>query len=240
VYVSSNIHVAGYHYIADRSVTASDHGVVYIDASLSGAPLKHHAKAGKLGEYVGLSKKGKVTLQSVSPGHLAGALRLKLSAITTTAFETSGGPWQSPLRVSAPITCTYGYGTCHGSEAHDGDDLGVPVGTPVYAAHSGHVYSAGYGSASGNQIIIDNDGAMGSGYGTKYEHMSRFASGIQRGAAVSVGQLIGYSGDTGNVTGPHLHFSVCTNTAQCVYGSGVGTSATTDPIPFMLAHGVKL
>jgi endonuclease/exonuclease/phosphatase family metal-dependent hydrolase len=240
VYVSNNIHVSDYHYIASRQVTASDHGVVYIDAKLPGSvTTKQQPHFGKLGAYVGVGKNGKIALQSVKSAHLAGALRLKLSPIVQASFQT-GGPWQDPIRVQAPITCTYGYGTCHGSEAHDGVDLGVPVGTAVYAAHSGRVYKAEYGPASGNQIIIANNGVPGKGLGTKYEHLSRFAPGIQPGAVVSVGQLIGYSGDTGNVTGPHLHFSVCTNTIQCVYGSGVGTSATTDPIPFMRAHGVKL
>jgi endonuclease/exonuclease/phosphatase family metal-dependent hydrolase len=242
VYVSNNIHVSAYHYIASRQVTASDHGVVYIDAKLPGgasAPSKGTKHTGKYGTYVGVTAKHRIGLMSVSTAHLAGALRLQVSSIETTSSDT-GGPWQNPLKVSYVITCTYGYHTCHGNEAHDGVDLAVPVGTPVYAAHSGRIYQAKYGAASGNQIIIDNDGVMGKGYGTKYEHLSGFVPGLIGGVSVSVGQLIGYSGDTGNVTGPHLHFSVCTNTAQCVYGSGVGTSATTDPIPFMRAHGVKL
>jgi endonuclease/exonuclease/phosphatase family metal-dependent hydrolase len=239
VFASHNVRVMGYQRIGNRRLTASDHGVVYIDAGLPGVSYKHHDHIGKLGAYVGVGRNGKIALQSVRSVHLAGALRLKLSPITNISYKGGGGPWQAPLHVSAPLTCAYGYGTCHGSEAHDGDDFGVPVGTPVFAAHSGMIYKAGFGSASGNQIIIDNDGRPG-GLGPKYEHLSRFASGIHVGATVTVGQLIGYSGDTGNVTGPHLHFSVCTDTTQCVYGSGVGTRATTDPIPFMLAHGVKL
>lgn len=88
-------------------------------------------------------------------------------------------------------------------EGHPGFDLAAPPGSPVYAADTGLVIFAGWsGIGYGNAILIDH----GNGFQTLYAHLSQVSTYC--GARVERGNLIGLSGDTGNSTGPHLHFEV--------------------------------
>jgi len=89
---------------------------------------------------------------------------------------------------------------------HDGLDFSAPSGTEIYAAADGVIEKASRSSYGyGNKIIIDH----GYGYKTVYAHMSKFA--IRRGAKVKRGQLIGYVGNSGLSTSPHLHYEVHRN-----------------------------
>jgi murein DD-endopeptidase MepM/ murein hydrolase activator NlpD len=88
---------------------------------------------------------------------------------------------------------------------HPGIDIGVPIGTPIHAAKAGVVIYASWMSGYGNFVIIDHGG----GFSTAYGHQSRLA--VTVGEQVSQGQVIGFSGDTGNSTGPHLHFETRVN-----------------------------
>lgn len=90
---------------------------------------------------------------------------------------------------------------------HDGVDLVAPRGTPVHAASDGIVIGARANGGYGNWIRIDHQGDLS----TIYAHLSRFAPGIKAGARVSRGALIGYVGNTGRSTGPHLHFELLSN-----------------------------
>jgi murein DD-endopeptidase MepM/ murein hydrolase activator NlpD len=92
-----------------------------------------------------------------------------------------------------------------GSTNHEGIDFGVPEGTPIRAAKSGTVIIASYQGGYGNYTCIDH----GSGLSTCYGHQSSFA--VSSGQSVDQGQIIGYSGNTGASTGPHLHFEVRVN-----------------------------
>jgi murein DD-endopeptidase MepM/ murein hydrolase activator NlpD len=87
---------------------------------------------------------------------------------------------------------------------HEGVDFAVPQGTPVYAAADGVVAGAKPNGGYGNYIRIEHD----NGVATAYGHLSRFAPGIKPGAKVARGELVGFSGNTGRSTGPHLHFEV--------------------------------
>ena len=90
-------------------------------------------------------------------------------------------------------------------QAHNGMDIAAPIGTPVYAATDGRVVRVDYNGRYyqyGRYILIDH----GNGLSTLYAHLSEAAIGS--GASVTKGQLIGYVGSTGFVTGPHLHFGV--------------------------------
>jgi penicillin-binding protein A len=89
-------------------------------------------------------------------------------------------------------------------EGHPGIDLSTPEGIPVYAADSGLVIFAGWTGdlGYGNAILIDH----GNGFQTLYGHLSQVSTVCS--AAVEKGKLIGLSGDTGNSSGPHLHFEV--------------------------------
>lgn len=90
---------------------------------------------------------------------------------------------------------------------HEGIDLAVPQGTPIYAASDGVVSGARPNGGYGNWIRIDHT----DGFATAYGHLSRFAPGIKPGVPVVRGELVGFSGNTGRSTGPHLHFEVLTD-----------------------------
>jgi murein DD-endopeptidase MepM/ murein hydrolase activator NlpD len=90
---------------------------------------------------------------------------------------------------------------------HDGADLVAPTGTPVYTASDGVVIGAAPNGGYGNWIRIDHQGKLSTVYG----HLSSFAPGIQEGARVSQGELIGFVGNTGRSTGAHLHFEILSN-----------------------------
>ena len=86
---------------------------------------------------------------------------------------------------------------------HSGVDLAVPEGTPVRASDNGKVILAeNSGDGYGNYIILDH----GNGFKTLYGHNSALCVSV--GDIVSQGDLIAYSGSTGNSTGPHLHFEI--------------------------------
>lgn len=102
----------------------------------------------------------------------------------------------------------YGYGSItqyYGNNGHMGLDVGIPYGTPIYAAESGQVISAEYHWSWGNNVLIWHNGT----YSTRYAHCSSLA--VSAGEYVQKGQVIGYAGSTGNSTGNHLHFEVYQN-----------------------------
>lgn len=92
-----------------------------------------------------------------------------------------------------------------GRGRHLGVDIGVSSGTPVMAADGGTVVYAGWGDSYGYYVIIDH----GSNMTTLYAHNSKLA--VQRGQKVHKGQVVSYSGNTGNSYGAHLHFEVRIN-----------------------------
>lgn len=86
--------------------------------------------------------------------------------------------------------------------AHQGVDYGAPIGTPVRAVGDGTVIFAAYSGGGGNVIKVRHNAT----YQTAYKHLRGYAKGIRSGARVQQGQVIGYVGNTGLSTGPHLHF----------------------------------
>jgi murein DD-endopeptidase MepM/ murein hydrolase activator NlpD len=92
-------------------------------------------------------------------------------------------------------------------QLHEGVDLVAAVGTPVYAAGDGIVVGAEPKGRYGNWIEIEHPGKLATVYG----HLSAFATGITAGSEVKRGELIGFTGNTGRTTGPHLHFEVRVN-----------------------------
>ncbi len=89
---------------------------------------------------------------------------------------------------------------------HSGTDIGIPQGTPLYAAEAGYVATAAVGTKwYGNYIMIIHSNNLS----TLYGHMSSLV--VSKDQYVTKGQLIGYSGNTGFSSGPHLHFEVRSN-----------------------------
>ncbi|MES2825809.1 MAG: peptidoglycan DD-metalloendopeptidase family protein [Pseudomonadota bacterium] len=93
--------------------------------------------------------------------------------------------------------------------AHKGTDYAASTGTPIRTTGDGKVILAGRKGGYGNCVIVQH----GQGYETLYGHMSNFAKGIRTGSRVSQGQVIGYVGQTGLATGPHLHYEFHVNGA---------------------------
>jgi murein DD-endopeptidase MepM/ murein hydrolase activator NlpD len=93
---------------------------------------------------------------------------------------------------------------------HRGLDFGAPSGTPIMAAGDGVVELAGANGGYGNYVKIRHGG----NYTTAYAHLSRFGTGVRKGAMVRQGQIVGYVGATGLATGPHLHYEVLVNDHQ--------------------------
>ena len=85
---------------------------------------------------------------------------------------------------------------------HTGVDYGAPTGTHVRATGDGVVEFAGKQGGYGNVIVLKHSGGMT----TWYAHLSAFAKGLRPGMRVGQSEIIGYVGQTGWATGPHLHY----------------------------------
>lgn len=164
-----------------------------------------------------------------SDGQLSGYGSIKVArfhhnGVTYEAFrfdpESGNGGWysadgtpmkkqflRSPLKFSR-ITSGYTHKRFHPVlkkyRPHYGVDYGAPVGTPVMATADGTVVSASYGKANGNMVHLRHVQKME----TYYLHLSRFAKGVKPGVRVRQGQVIGYVGQTGLASGPHLDYRV--------------------------------
>lgn len=90
-------------------------------------------------------------------------------------------------------------------EFHPGVDLRAPIGTPVHAPADGVVEYSGYNAASGFGYLVILEHNFG--FKTRFAHLSR-RDVVKEGQFVRKGDLIGYSGNTGLSTGPHLHYEV--------------------------------
>jgi murein DD-endopeptidase MepM/ murein hydrolase activator NlpD len=114
--------------------------------------------------------------------------------------QGASGGWIWP--VNGTLTSPFGY---RWGRMHEGIDISVPEGTPVRAAKAGTVVIAAYTGGYGNYTCVDHGGGLSS----CYAHQSSYA--VSPGDSVSQGEVIGYSGNTGSSTGPHLHFEIRVN-----------------------------
>ncbi len=134
------------------------------------------------------------------------------SPAPTTKLPPQAAPGALPavLDLGGPEHITSGFGPrVHpidgGTKYHTGLDLRAPEGSPILAAQSGTVKSAGQRGGYGNAVEIDH----GNGMTTLYAHASELL--VTPGEKVAEGQAIGRSGMSGHTTGPHLHFEVRVN-----------------------------
>lgn len=91
--------------------------------------------------------------------------------------------------------------------AHKGVDYAAPIGTPIKAAGDGKVTFVGRKGGYGKAIVLQH----GTKYSTLYGHLSAFKRGLKIGMKVEQGEIIGYVGQTGLATGPHLHYEFLVN-----------------------------
>jgi murein DD-endopeptidase MepM/ murein hydrolase activator NlpD len=114
---------------------------------------------------------------------------------------------RSPMefsRITSGFTQARFHPTLHEMRAHRGTDFAAPIGTPVRVTADGVVTVAGEQNGYGNVVMVTHDGR----YSTVYAHLSRFAEGVRDGARVHQGDTVGYVGQTGWATGPHLHYEL--------------------------------
>ncbi len=127
-------------------------------------------------------------------------------------YDDQGKPIQklflkAPLnyrRISSGFTHSRMHPVYHVRRPHLGVDYAAPTGTPVVALGNGKVIFKGWSNGFGKSIQINHR----AGYVSYYGHLSRYAKGIDQGRQVEQGQVIGYVGQTGVATGPHLDFRV--------------------------------
>jgi murein DD-endopeptidase MepM/ murein hydrolase activator NlpD len=109
-------------------------------------------------------------------------------------------------------------------EFHKGIDMAAPMGAPVLAAADGTVAFAGRSGNNGVLIKLEHTGQLM----TAYSHLQRVATGLRPGFHVTKGQVIGYVGETGLATGPHLYYEVY------IAGEQVNPSVSDLALPFRL------
>lgn len=148
---------------------------------------------------------GRLVSQQVLSKHVLKAPKPEIAERGTNAGVASGS-WVWPT-TAYDVTSPFGWRDLFGSpNFHPGVDLGCPIGTPIYATNNGVVEDAGWNSGGyGIWVKINN----GDGIETVFGHMSQVVA--HSGETVAKGQLLGYSGETGFATGPHLHYEVRLN-----------------------------
>ncbi|MEW1906252.1 MULTISPECIES: M23 family metallopeptidase [unclassified Streptomyces] len=183
-----------------------------------------------------------VAAQAETQAHLAAQVKaaaaktvtVKATAVKATATKKAAAAKKAPAWVkpvgSYTLSASFNQGGAMWAHKHSGQDFAVPVGTPVKAAAAGTVvkagpYGGGDGPAYGNAIVVKH----ANGKYSQYAHLSKIQ--VKIGQKVGAGQRIALSGNTGNSSGPHLHFEIRTTPN---YGSAV------NPAAFLRAHGVGI
>jgi murein DD-endopeptidase MepM/ murein hydrolase activator NlpD len=133
-------------------------------------------------------------------------------------YDEAGKPVQKsflkcPVKYER-ITSYYNLERLHpvtgGVKPHFGTDFAAPQGSPIFAVADGTVEVADFTKNNGNYVKLRHDLT----YETQYLHLSRFEPGIRPGTPVKQGQVIGYVGQTGLATGPHVCFRFWKNGVQ--------------------------
>jgi len=155
-------------------------------------------------EYITLPPSSVAILADPTSGPREQAIRDQVFA-TSAPEQLWSGQFSLPVDV-VPVTDSYGVSRSYNGgpvgDFHHGTDFAVDEGTPVHAAAAGRVAFAGAMPIRGNSVIIDHGGGVFTGY----HHLSSMSVSV--GQSVGQGEVIGNSGATGLVTGPHLHWEV--------------------------------
>ncbi len=105
-------------------------------------------------------------------------------------------------RISSGFTTSRRHPILNTIRAHKGTDYAAPKGTEVVATADGKVTYVGRNGSFGKLVVIEHDGR----FVTKYAHLNGYARGLRVGTQVRQNDIIGYVGQTGSATGPHLHY----------------------------------
>jgi murein DD-endopeptidase MepM/ murein hydrolase activator NlpD len=148
------------------------------------------------------------------------ALKQLTAKVDQTAEKYLANQWVLPV-TGYHLSARFGQRSGLWSTVHTGLDFAGPSGSTIVSVAAGTVISTGYEGAYGNRTIIRLD----DGTEIWYCHQSRF--GVSVGDRVGPSDVIGYTGSTGNVTGPHLHLEV-----------HPGGGAPVDPYAALVEHDV--
>ena len=141
-------------------------------------------------------------------GATTAGLTLGLTRNVTTADWIRANSAPSIWPIEGPVTAAFGerIDPFNGEGAfHSGVDIGSPIGQPIIAPADGTILFADFMGGYGRAIVVDH----GHGITTRYGHLKSFA--VFAGERVHRGDTIGYVGDSGRSTGPHLHYEVRIN-----------------------------
>lgn len=175
---------------------------------------------GKLNHYIkdfNLTKYDQQALEiakqrGVECGYAREMAGVRVTTVGGISLDNIQGSWHMPLDGDMRITSDIGprkKPTADASSNHKGIDIGVPIGTPLYATeNNGKVVEvANQANGAGNYLRIKYDRPDGKSYQVTYMHLNSID--VKKGDIVNAGAVIGKSGNTGgNNTGPHLHFEV--------------------------------
>ncbi|MGW0735285.1 M23 family metallopeptidase [Streptomyces sp. NPDC002851] len=195
-------------------------------SAVLGAGVAVAAEAGANAPKEGTAASVEAQAQAVAKAADAAAAK---QADAKKAAAKKAAAWSNPVD-HYKLSASFGLGGNMWSQKHSGQDFAVPVGTPVKATHGGTVVKAGPngggdGPAYGNAVVIKH----ANGQFSQYAHLSKIQ--VKAGQQVKTGQRIALSGNTGNSSGPHLHFEIRTTPN---YGSAI------NPVNFLRGVGVKL
>ncbi len=140
-------------------------------------------------------------------------IRAEIKRIRTAfaSWTPSSPDWDFIAPISGPRSSSFGSRRFFNGQArkpHSGMDIPAPTGTPVHASASGTITETGDYFFNGNTVFVDH----GEGLVTMYCHLNTIA--VEVGQRVTKATVIGTVGETGRVTGPHLHWSVSLNDAR--------------------------
>ncbi|MEW1753244.1 M23 family metallopeptidase [Streptomyces angustmyceticus] len=164
----------------------------------------------------------RMLLHAIATAAMGSALPLTASQ---EAHATPVGTWAHPTPSHYRISSPYGARGAWRAGHHTGIDLAVRTGTRVRSVGSGTVVLARRSGAYGKAVTI----RMKDGRYVLFGHLSRIT--VRPGQKVRARTRLGYSGATGRVTGPHLHFEVRKNRR---YGSDI------NPLTYLAKHGIRL
>ncbi|MFD3628751.1 M23 family metallopeptidase [Streptomyces sp. NPDC058698] len=216
---------AGVAAAADTTAASSAAGAVQAQAAAQAEAAKvQAAKAEKVAEARKAAAAKAAKAEKAAAVKKAAAAKKKAAAAKKKAAS-----WIDPVK-SYKLSASFAQNGGMWASKHSGQDYAVPTGTPVLAAHGGTVVKAGGngagdGPAYGNAVVIKH----GDKTYSQYAHLS--SVNVNAGQVVKTGQKIASSGNTGNSSGPHLHFEIRTSPN---YGSAV------DPAKFLRSKGVQL
>ncbi|MEW2631325.1 M23 family metallopeptidase [Streptomyces sp. NPDC048389] len=205
------------------AVVAAGMGAVMVVGAGAGVAS---ADAGKAAKPAAVNAAAAVAAQADAQASAAKAKAVKAAAKKPAKKAPA---WVKPVN-KYTLTASFAQGGAMWSAKHSGQDFAVPIGTPVKAVGAGTVVKAGPngggdGPAYGNAVVVKHN----NGKYSQYAHLSKI--NVKIGSKVKAGQTIAKSGNTGNSSGPHLHFEIRTTPN---YGSAL------NPMAFLRSAGVNL